>query len=436
MGSDNPSPEIRFFFFIADFACLHSFAQHFRTTLSHRHFHISTFPSALSHQHFPTKSLQRNSSQSLLLTQVETMSSNNTEVSHEDPPVEAKRFQFTAEQLKEIRSFRCLHPNSNNSRGLIGRHEFYNLKKWKVVPYTVCEYGLFYNDKEIRPISDSDDALILGSIVGDLHFQDSFGSVMKKLHNSAYTVNAAALMRRHFDAKDKNIVSSIKTFVARFKQVAEPPSRVSTNNDDVIRLLAEGQNKLVEGQNQLRTNLAAIAERQATNEEKTNQRLVDIANRQAEQGAQLKAQGDSLRTVEKVVSEVKADYAELKEQMHAMGLARLDFHAPSPMRKQHNQMWAGSPKQSVHVISDTPHKTRSSLPDNIPLTKNKLPCKTCIRVWEKMVPSALRIPRSRTKSMMHGVLCCSSNLLAATQRSKSARGVLFSIRSFWLCRTF
>ena len=121
----------------------------------------------------------------------------------------------------------------------------------------------------------------------------------------------------------------------------------------------------------------------------TNQHLVDITNRQLEQGvqltaqgAQLKAQGDCLRTVQKSVSKCEADYVELKEQVLAMGLARLDFHAPSPMRKQPNKKPAGSPKQSVHVISDTPHKKRS-LPDNIPLTKNKLPCKTCIRVREK-----------------------------------------------------
>ena len=122
------------------------------------------------------------------------MSSKITKESHEAPSAETKqRFHFTVDQLKEIQSFCCLHPNTNYGNGIAGHTPFY-LTGCEVVPYTDCDYGLLYNGKEVCPITDADDALILESNVGDLHFQDRFGTLMKKLHDSAYTVNRAALM--------------------------------------------------------------------------------------------------------------------------------------------------------------------------------------------------------------------------------------------------
>ena len=153
--------------------------------------------------------------------------------SQNDRSAEKKQqlFHFTADQLDEIRRFRCSHPNVNYGNGVAGRTKLWNLNKWEVVPYTVCKYGLLVNGKEIRPITDSDDALILESIVLDNH--DSFKSVKKKLHKSPYTVNAAALMRRHFDPQDDNIVSSIKAFILRVK--ATTHDSTTSNDGDATR---------------------------------------------------------------------------------------------------------------------------------------------------------------------------------------------------------
>ena len=114
--------------------------------------------------------------------------------SQNDRSAEKKQqlFHFTADQLDEIRRFRCSHPNVNYGNGVAGRTKLWNLNKWEVVPYTVCKYGLLVNGKEIRPITDSDDALILQSIV--LDNGDSFESVKKKLTKLPYTVNAKSLM--------------------------------------------------------------------------------------------------------------------------------------------------------------------------------------------------------------------------------------------------
>ena len=85
----------------------------------------------------------------------------------------------------------------------------------------------------------------------------------------------------------KNMMGSIKIFVSCFNKAAEPLSYVLTNNNNVIYLLAEGYNKLGD-------HLAAVAKHQATYKEtmlSTNQCLVDIADLQLEEGAEVKAQG-------------------------------------------------------------------------------------------------------------------------------------------------
>ena len=225
-------------------------------------------------------------------------------------PETKKRFLFTAEQLKEIRNFRCSHPDTSFGRGVAGRSVFSGLKNWEVVPYAVCKYGLICHGKEIRPVTDSDDAVILENIVLSLGNRDTFKSVKKKLQKSPYTVNAKALMHRHFDPKDDNIVSSIKAFISCVKETTHDSTTSNAGNSVQLEPVSTTSNDGDSAAEQGGTFQEWLQVRQVV------RKLADSAERHAALTREVKQELNELEA--EVVQRMEQNYTALAERMRRL----------------------------------------------------------------------------------------------------------------------
>ena len=290
------------------------------------------------------------------------------------------RFVFSPSELKEIRDFKVLHPDVPTATDLAGRHKFRNLNKWKDVSFKACDHGLTYEGKEIRPATLYDDAVILESIWPQVSPEATFWSVATLLGKSTkYTVNGVHLMDRNFDSNgDGNIDQLIYDFIRRnnpesFRKAAPPP------NDDVLRILAQNQAGLIQGQRELTKSQDKLADGQtqlAHGQTKLAEGMAELANGMA-------GLGDRVTSLESCRENHQGRITMLESSANkfAQRLAVLESGQKQPAKTPKRVKFSVTTPKKVHSIPmDQPLPPP---PGGFPLTvKGKTPCKKCAQAWQ------------------------------------------------------